>query len=288
MAVKKKMNVVFKDEEEYQKYKSGKTHSDKGLRTEDGKLSSLPDIEELEEGEVILVQEVQRKEPVIPVQEVQRKEPGLGEQIVYSLLEGLYEATKDFLSDEENRKAIATLAKNWWNEKALPGIKKSVENVKTIAHGVKTGETKAEKLMETKKNKADSSIIATSGLTEKKEKRQKNKISAEEYQQQIKQVQVLAVLLADRIKKLSNSVIDENNMTDEEYVLQEEEIKELTTDEIMNTIKLLVDTDGFALDDSTKQLFSEFILGNLIVNNECIPIEVITGRREKIERKIER
>ena len=44
MAVKKKMNVIFKNEDEYQKYKSGQTHSDKGLRTEDGKLSSLPDI----------------------------------------------------------------------------------------------------------------------------------------------------------------------------------------------------------------------------------------------------
>lgn len=44
MAVKKKMNVIFKDEEEYQKFKTGQTHSNNGLQTEDGKLSLLPDI----------------------------------------------------------------------------------------------------------------------------------------------------------------------------------------------------------------------------------------------------
>lgn len=266
------MNVVFKDEEEYQKYKSGKTHSDKGLRTEDGKLSSLPDIEELDEDEDI------------PVQEIQIKEPGIAEQILYSVLEGLIEATKEFLSDEENRKAIAALAKNWWNGKALPGIRKSVESVKSIAHGVKTGETKAARIVESKKNKVDSSIIVKNDISEKKEKSQKNKVSAEEYEQQIKQVQVLAVLLADRIKKLSNSVIDEDQMTEDEYILQQNEIKELTTEEIMNTIKLLVATEGFSLDDSTKQLFSEFILGNLIVNNERIPIETIGERRETVGR----
>ena len=277
MAVKKKMNVVFKDEEEYQKYKSGKTHSDKGLRTEDGKLSSLPDIEELDEDETELN----------PMEEVQRKELGFGEQIIYSVLEGLYEGTKDFLSDEENRKAIAALAKNWWNGTALPKIKKSVESVKTIAYGVKTDETKNRKIEEVKKKKSDSSIIVKNDISEKKEKSQKNKISAKEYEQQIKQVQVLAVLLADRIKKLSNSVIDKDNMTEVDYILQQKEIKELTTDEIMNTINLLVNTDGFSLDESTKHLFSEFIMGNLIVNNECIPIEAIVERREQKGRRFE-
>lgn len=277
MAVKKKMNVVFKDEEEYQKYKSGKTHSDKGLRTEDGKLSSLPDIEEINEDEIT------------PLPEIPRKEPGIGEQILYSVLEGLLEATKDFLSDEENRKAIAALAKNWWNDKALPGIKKSVENVKTIAHGVKTGETKAERLAESKNNKTDATtIIVKNDISEKKEKGNKRKVSAEEYEQQVKQVQVLAVLLADRIKKLSNSVIDEDTMTEDEYVLQQNEIKELTTEEIMNTIKPLVNTDGFALDDSTRRLFSEFMMGNLIVNNERVPIEAVSERREQVGRKIDR
>lgn len=158
MAVKKKMNVVFKDKEEYQKYKSEKTHSDKGLRTEDGKLSSLPDIEELDE------------DKINSIQGVQRKEPGFGEQIIYSVLEGVYEGTKDFLSDEDNRKVIAALAKNWWNGKALPGIKKSVESVKNIAHVVKTSETKVKTIVEVKKNKLDSSIIVKKEWMRKKEK----------------------------------------------------------------------------------------------------------------------
>ena len=77
-------------------------------------------------------------------------------------------------------------------------------------------------------------------------------------------------------------------MTEDEYVLQQNEIKELTTEEIMNTIKLLVNTEGFALDDSTRTLFSEFMMGNLIVNNERVPIEVVSERREQVGRKIDR
>lgn len=49
IAVKKKMNVIFKDEEDYQKFKTSWIHSNKGLRTEDGKLSLLLDIEEVDE-----------------------------------------------------------------------------------------------------------------------------------------------------------------------------------------------------------------------------------------------
>ena len=269
MAVKKKMNVVFKDEEEYQKYRSGKTHSNKGLRNEDGKLSSLPDIEELDED--------------LSTQDIQVKVPSIGEQILYSVLEGLIEATKEILSDEENRKAIATLARNWWIGKALPGIRKSADNVKYFVHGVKTGETKVTTIVESKKNKENSSIIVKNDITGNKDKSQKNKVSAEEYEQQIKQVQVLAVLLADRIKKLSNSVIDENHITEEEYIIQQHEIKELTTEDVINTIKLLVNTEGFSLDNPKKQLFSEFIVGNLIVNNECIPIKTIDERRKTIK-----
>ena len=137
--------------------------------------------------------------------------------------------------------------------------------------------------MDSKKKKENSSIIVKNDITGNKDKSQKNKVSAEEYEQQIKQVQVLAVLLADRIKKLSNSVIDENHITEEEYIIQQHEIKELTTEDVINTIKLLVNTEGFSLDNPKKQLFSEFIVGNLIVNNECIPIKTIDERRKTIK-----
>jgi hypothetical protein len=271
MAVKKKMNVIFKNEDEYQKYKSGQTHSDKGLRTEDGKLSSLPDIEEIKEEEIIFA----------PVKE--DSEPGFGEKMLYAILEGLYEGVQDVLSDEQNRKAIAALASNWWNGKALPGIKKKWDDVKSVVHSAKSGETKAEHInLERIKKNTSIETVGTQKIDDKKEKsfqKNKKKISTEEYQEQVDQIKVLAILLADRIRRLSNSCVDLNNMSDEDYMLRQKEIKELTTNEVMGSIKLLVEKEGFALDEPTEKMFHEFIAGNLIVNGELVPIDRVKNSK---------
>lgn len=124
MAVKKKMNVIFKDEEEYQKFKSGKTHSQKGLRTEDGKLSSLPDIEEIEEEEYYYGSE--------PVTLASQNEMGVSEQIMYVILEGLYEDVREILSDEQNRQVIAALAKKLVEWKGCSRDKERVEWYKRV------------------------------------------------------------------------------------------------------------------------------------------------------------
>lgn len=44
--ITRKMNVTFK-KDEYQKYVNGEIHSDKGLRRDDGTLSSIPHVEEI-------------------------------------------------------------------------------------------------------------------------------------------------------------------------------------------------------------------------------------------------
>lgn len=269
MAVKKKMNVIFKDEEEYQKFKKGETHSKKGLRTEDGKLSSLPDIEEIEEEDF---EDVAVTEPQLEI--------GLGEQIVYAILEGLYEGVKEVLSDEQNRQAIAALAKNWWMGKAVPGIKSSWNGIKEFVQDIKSGETKASKLLRESKSTNIVEAANVEVMDSETLKSNKQKISPEEYAQQVDQIKILAILLADRIKKLSNSCIDLDDMSDEEYILQQKEIKELTTDEVMNSVKLLVMNERFSLDDSTVEMFSEFISGNLIVNGELLPIEAVKNARQ--------
>lgn len=124
MAVKKKMNVIFKDEEEYQKFKSGKTHSQKGLGTEDGKLSSLPDIEEIEEEEYYYGSE--------PVTLASQNEMGVSEQIMYVILEGLYEDVREILSDEQKRQVIAALAKKLVEWKICSKDKERVEWYKRV------------------------------------------------------------------------------------------------------------------------------------------------------------
>lgn len=49
-----KANVTL-PKEEYEKYKRGEIHSDKGLRGDDGRLRALPDIEEIEDGDKMSV-----------------------------------------------------------------------------------------------------------------------------------------------------------------------------------------------------------------------------------------
>ena len=51
MAKKTRIMKVTMDEEEFRKFDLGITHSDKGIRTEDGKLSSLPDIASVDPSE---------------------------------------------------------------------------------------------------------------------------------------------------------------------------------------------------------------------------------------------
>ncbi len=265
MAVKKKMNVIFRDEEEYQKFKDGKIHSDKGLRTEDGKLSSLPDIEEIEEKTYDYTTEsISEKE-----------EMGIGETILYAILEGLYEGVREFLSDEQNRAAITALAMNWWKGKALPRFKQGWQDIKEFTYGLKTGETKAERRLKERGKSTALITSKTSEITLYEGEENRKAVSQEEYQKQIDQIKMLAMLLADRIKKLSNSCIDPDKITEEEYLLQQSEIKKLTASEVMNSIRLLVEHDSFSLDDSTVKMFLEFIAGNLIVNGNIIPIEKI-------------
>lgn len=275
MEVKKKMNVIFKDEEEYQKFKNGKTHSKKGLRTEDGKLSSLPDIEEIKEDEECYY----ASEPLTSASQL---EMGVGRQIMYAILKGLYEGVREVLSDEQNRQAIALLAKNWWDGKAVPKIKKGWHDVKGFVTDIKIGETKASKLLKEKKSTEVIEADCVEVIAAEKVQDNRQRVTPAEYQQQVDQIRMLAMLLADRIKKLSNSCVDSDKMTDEEYRIQQNEIKELTADEVMNSVKLLVVHESFSLDEPTIKMFSEFISGNLIVEGELIPIETVRDSRARI------
>ena len=63
---KKKVTRIMKvtlDEDEFEKYDSGITHSDNGLRNEQGQLSALPDIAPISEGD-LPYREVVVREPV--------------------------------------------------------------------------------------------------------------------------------------------------------------------------------------------------------------------------------
>ena len=112
------------------------------------------------------------------------------------------------------------MQKNWWNGKAVPGIKKGWNGIKEFVHDARSGKTKTSKLLKEKK----STEIIETGFVEviKVEITQdtKQRVSPEEYQQQGEQIKILAMLLADRIKKLSNSCADYDKVKEEEYRIQ--------------------------------------------------------------------
>ncbi|MDR3542709.1 MAG: hypothetical protein P4L69_17365 [Desulfosporosinus sp.] len=143
-----------------------------------------------------------------------------------------------------------------------------------------SGKTKAEQLLSEMKEHAKTTeqSVANSTFVEPAtdidDKYQYREIiSKEEAQRQFDQIKVLAILLADKIKKLSNAYIRECDMSPEDCLIRKNTIEELTTQEVMNSIKLLLENDSFFLDYSTSRIFSEFLAGNLIVGDRLVPIE---------------
>lgn len=90
---------------------------------------------------------------------------------------------------------------------------------------------------------------------------------------QVEQIKVLALLLADKIKNLSNDYNRESDMSPEECLIRKNIIEKLTTQEVMNSIKLLLENDSFFLDNSTSKIFLEFLAGNRIIGDRLVPIE---------------
>jgi hypothetical protein len=67
----------------------------------------------------------------------------------------------------------------------------------------------------------------------------------EEAQQQLDQIKALAILLADKIKRLSNAYVRGCDGSPEDSLIIQNSIEELTTQEVMNSIKLLLENDSF-------------------------------------------
>lgn len=266
--VVRKMNVKLK-KEEYQKLINGEIHSDNGLRNKDGKLSSLPDIEDIPDED----------EDYSSSNYSGSYEEDSGDAIVELIISGLIIGIA-ILSDEEKRKAI----KNWWTNKVVPMVKNTTSTISR-----KAGKsTKAVKAFVSSKNKKEKQLVkkdvktaeivdmsADLASTEKQKKNTeefKKFISGEEAQQQIQDIKNLATLLAGKIKEFSESYVRED-LTPEEQIEQQTIIKELTSKEVKNSMQMLIENKNFMLEESTSRIFSDFLSGNIIVNGKVISIE---------------
>ena len=126
---KKKVTRIMKvtlDEDEFEKYDSGVTHSDNGLRNEQGQLSALPDIAPVSEDD-LPYREVVVREPVYIEREKEHARSSAGSIIgdaVIEVLEGIF-------SDPEIQAQLAELGRVFWHHKVKPRITDAIHWLKS-------------------------------------------------------------------------------------------------------------------------------------------------------------
>lgn len=164
---------------------------------------------------------------------------------------------------------------NWFAEKGATGIY-------IIRNGI-SSKTKAEQLLAKRtKSKSDKTELSVAHNTTVEPSEDMNNVfeetkesmSREEAQQHLIYIKALAILLADEIRKLSNACIREGNELPENILERQNALEKLTTQEVMNSIKLLLENKNRSLlDEATSMVLSEFLAGNLIIDGTPVPIE---------------
>jgi len=96
--------------------------------------------------------------------------------------------------------------------------------------------------------------------------------SQEEVDQIINNMRLAALYIAAGIRELSNTVVTESG-TPERALEMETKLKELSSEQVMNTINFMLEENNRdKLDQATLQLFEAFRNRELIVDGEAIPI----------------
>ena len=152
-------NVTLK-KDEYEKYKSGETKSNKGLRGDDGKLSSIPDFEEIKDEEVYYIEDVR---PEIEQRERNIKEV-MFEEVVVPVLEETAEKVADAVVDA----AVKAIGYVWQNA-VVPAAKKGAKAVSNKANEIK------ENRKERKQKKLNAEVVAKQPVKSRKRTKAKDK-----------------------------------------------------------------------------------------------------------------
>ena len=251
---------VTMDAEDFKNYDQGNTHSNHGVRNSKGQLSALPDIEPVTD-EDLPEREVIKKETVYIDSE--RQETNSIGTIVG---EAIASIIVDIISDPEIQKGIAELGKTFWYHKVKPRIDKTIHRIKSD----NKPQTKAPLPFSNNKSVSNTKYKVENN----NEQCGKITISKEEAAKLIEATKEEARRLAAMIYLLSNISIKDTK-TEDEYILEQAYIKQLLSDESMNTMRNLVENKQL-LDKQTVICFTDFLNG-YIRNGEkiiAIPIEV--------------
>ena len=200
----------------------------------------------------------------------------------------LTEVTTEFI-DAVVREATPYV-EQFITDKVVPGVNKTINliaekgaiGIDIIRNGI-SSKTKAEQLLakRTESKSGNTQLSAGHNTTvepsediDEPFEEPRESMSREEAQQHLIYIRALAILLADEIRKLSSACIRGDNVSSKDILEQQSAIEKLTTQEVMNSIKMLLENKNrYLLDEMTSMVLSEFLAGNLIIDSKPVPIE---------------
>lgn len=195
---------------------------------------------------------------------------------IYMIEIGVKKATP-YVKQFVTGKVVPSINKtmSWIAEKGATGkyiIRNGISS-KTKAGQLLTKRTKS-KSDKTELSVAHNTTVEPSEDMDNVFEENRESMSREEAQQHLIYIRALAILLADEIRKLSNACIREGNELPENILERQNALEKLTTQEVMNSIKLLLENKNRSLlDEATSLVLSEFLAGNLIIDGTPVPIE---------------
>lgn len=247
-----------------------------GRHRDDGTFSSMPyDIEivdhdpsQVEPPKKANKKPIQKTETIIVFQaEPERpQEPSRSEKVA-NYIANTIETT---LSNPEVQDALAKLFEVLWQYKVKPRIKKAIKRLKGKEHESTNIVTSSRQSVSAEGSKTLSTDSAQ-GV--------KLTISPEQAEMLIQLTKEQASRLAKMIFVLSNICVKDEK-TEEEYMLEESYIKQLTTKEAVNTMRYLVENKQL-LDDNTALCLSDYLNGYLRNGEQLIPIPRLSESENK-------
>ncbi len=265
---KKKVTRIMKvtlDEDEFEKYDKGLTHSDSGLRNESGRLSALPDIAPVSEDDL-------PRRTVVRTQEVyvQPKEPTLLQMVWRDMKNTIAREVSDSINDPQKREEIISKVKWAWYEYIKPLFSSEKEAEPRYV-------TKAERLMAQKKQQ----MKVVYKVETVNENQEHIVVTGEQAEQLVNAMRQKAQELTAMIFLLSNIVVKDKK-SDTDYILEESFLKQLLSEETTSTMRSLVEHRQL-LDAGTALCFEDWLNGYIRTGDQCVPIPAMIGSSELIK-----
>ncbi|MEF2730324.1 MAG: hypothetical protein U0O35_07930 [Faecalibacterium sp.] len=257
------MNVTM-SQDDFKKLDSGELRSNHGLRDSSGHIKASLDISYISENE-LSQREAVRTETVY-------KESPVSSPMAQALVRATgatMEIWGDILSDPEVKKSVSDLIHVLWHYKVQPKIQDTIDRIKGISQpqpprSEQVFQTKAEQILSSQTIVPDSKDTSFEPIPVTNEQAAfllaKTKESASE--------------LTRLIYLLSNIVV-KDDVTAEEYSLEQSYIKELLNESSVSTMTFLLQNRQLGIiDDKTALLFSDVLEGYVSDGQQRIPLSI--------------